>query len=129
MRGGRGTGEGGLRGQPRTPSSLPWLAPRPQPLWRKAGVWVSGAGLAAACAAGVFVGGVNSQRLLSAPVVRAGASTTATATPSVAATTVPVAGETASNTVSAPATTSEGAADSTGVYYGDAWFSGLESQG
>lgn len=44
------------------------LAPRQvQPLWRRGGAWISGAGMAAACVLGVLVGANASQSFLSDP--------------------------------------------------------------
>lgn len=57
---------------PAAPSSmlrerLLFQAPRARPLWRQTSAWLSGAGLAAACAAGVMLGVNMSGSLLSAP--------------------------------------------------------------
>ncbi len=104
-------------------------APRSKPLWSRAGTWVSGAGLAAACAAGVFVGGVNSSSLL--PNSTAGVAVTASAAPAAAATPVVVRAAGSASTAPEAAVTpaADATTDSTGVYFGDAWFSGLETQG
>ncbi len=98
-------------------------APRPRPVWSRAGAWMSGAGLAAACAAGVFVGGINSSRLFTAPVTTASRTVTA---PAVAARVAPVS---AAPVSAATASTSDTANDAASVYFNESWFSGLESEG
>lgn len=108
-------------------------APKPRPAFQRSVTWISGAGLAAACAAGVFLGATNASLFMTptaVSVARADSGATqltqaATATP-MTLSPVRTTASSASETVSATATETTATPD---VYYGGAWFSGLESEG
>ncbi len=109
-------------------------APKPRPAFQRGVTWFSGAGLAAACAAGIFLGATKAS-LFMAPaavsVAQAGHSAThltpAAATQAVSVSPTRTTTNTAAETAGASATGETAAAPD--VYYGGAWFSGLESEG
>ncbi|MEI7932040.1 MAG: hypothetical protein WCI21_03160, partial [Alphaproteobacteria bacterium] len=109
-------------------------APRAHPAFKRGVTWVSSAGLAAACAAGIFLGATNASLFLTPASVQVAQAASGAAHLAPAVTrTAPTASTTPAASIAAvDGAPTAGDSETTAapdVYYGGAWFSGLESAG